>query len=206
MSSWFQWFVPAPTSSWTPWPHLQRTPPSWQATAQFGRLILFTSMWLGVSFRTWAVARLLMARTASASPVWSTTWAFNVITSCWSCCKTRVSRAPPQTRELQFSSCVISMNINTRCLLAFHKRRAPPQVSSHTTRDEPANVTPTERNATMMNVCDYWTKIVFRRNTCQYKWRLVDATLDQYWQYVLRTLTNHYRQQVWISTFPKKWE
>ena len=39
-------------------------------------------MRLGVSFLTWAFPRTLMARTASESPDWSATWAFNVKTSC----------------------------------------------------------------------------------------------------------------------------
>ena len=40
-------------------------------------------MRLGVYFRTWAVVRLLIARTASASPDCAVTWAWRLNSSCW---------------------------------------------------------------------------------------------------------------------------
>ena len=122
LSSWFPSAVqrPTPTSSQTS----LITPAKnasvffdhyWKSSSRpvnsLGRPRPFTSMRLGVSFRTWAVARLLTARTASASQdsaatcarrlntsCWSwvtscsmvidTAWALNVNNSCWSCVTT----------------------------------------------------------------------------------------------------------------------
>ena len=54
-----------------------------------------------MSFRTCAAARFFMARTASANPVRSATWALNMITSCQSCgtaCSI-VSDIPPELTQ-----------------------------------------------------------------------------------------------------------
>ena len=79
-------------SSWFPSAAQRPTPTSSQPRP-------FASLGLGVSFRTWAVARLLIAHTASARPDSAANWARNENSSCWSwvtTCSIVINIAPPQ--------------------------------------------------------------------------------------------------------------
>ena len=148
----------------------------------FGRPGPPTSLSLGVSFRTWAVARLLRAHTASARPDWSATWAFNVKTSCWSCvtessnCQIRGFREQFQTNA---PSCVsrrldkqtYSSKLHSFLYLSIKRSAAKlskPAVHYHNNKRQTTitklcaperhatkQATSTKRNATIMIKYDY---------------------------------------------------